>query len=154
MKYQSIRPRPIRPSLRIHASRVRKVLPLNLLILQGLPCTSALVTERLALFGHLINRQDGNAEAIGFIADGKLERCVDIAFLLVAADVHQVLAWAAVGEAVDEPWIRVEVEDYGLVVREDGSVFSISQSVRMVAVRDKLGLLVLVNVNAERRGVP
>ena len=64
------------------------------------------------------------------------------------------MAWAAVGEAVDEPWIRVEVEDYGLVVREDGSVFSISQSVRMVAVRDKLGLLVLVNVNAERRGVP
>jgi hypothetical protein len=153
-KCKLIRPSPIRPCLRIHAGRICKVLPFNLLILQGLPRTRALVAECLALLGDLIDCQDSNAEAIGFVADGQLERCIDIAFLLVAADVHQILAWAAVGEAVDEPGVGVEVEDNGFIVREDSSIFSISQAVGMVAVRDELGLLVLLSASGKWEGLP
>ena len=46
----------------------------------------------------------------------------------------------------------MEVENDGFVVREDGSVFSISQAVRMVAVRDELYLLVLVKISGKWEG--
>lgn len=126
------------PYLRIHPRAIRKILPLNLLILKILPRARALVPERLALLGDLINRQDRDAEAVGLVADGELERRVDVALLLVAADVHEVLAWATIGQTVDEPGVGVEVEDDGFVVGKDGGVLGVGEAVRVVTVRDEL----------------
>src|SRR4051812_44093646 len=43
-----------------------------------------------------------------------------------------VLPLSLVRKTVDEPWVRVEVEDDGLVFGEDGAVFAIRQTVRML----------------------
>jgi signal transduction histidine kinase len=50
----------------------------------------------------------GQGEAVGLVADGQLERRVDVALFLVAAHVDVVLARPPVGESVDQPGISVE----------------------------------------------
>lgn len=133
-----IRPRPVRPLLGIHASGISEVLPFNLLILQLLPRTRALVAERLAISRDTVNRQDGDAEAIRLVANSELKRRVDVALLLIAAHVHEVLARAAVGQAVDQPGVGMEVEDDRLVGCENGGVLGVREAVRMVSIRDEL----------------
>jgi len=66
------------------------------------------------------------------IADGQLERGIDVALLLVASDVDVQLSGTLVGQTMDEPWVGVEVEDDGFVICEDGFPFAIRQAVRVV----------------------
>src|SRR5271166_6376378 len=64
--------------------------------------------------GDAVDGVDGQAEAVGLVADGQLQRRVDIALLLVAAHVDVVLTRPAVSEAVDQPGVSVEVKTTGL----------------------------------------
>ena len=48
------------------------------------------------------------------------------------------LAFPLVCQTVDEPRIRVEVEDDGLVICEDGREFAIGHAMWMLAMRDQL----------------
>jgi len=52
---------------------------------------------------------------VGLIADGELQRRVDVALLFVAAHMDIVLTGPAVDEAMDQPRVSMEVEDHGLV---------------------------------------
>lgn len=47
------------------------------------------------------------------------------------------LAGTLVGETVDEPWVRVEVEDDGLVRRENGLPIPVRHAMWMVDVGNK-----------------
>ena len=85
--------------------------------------------------GHPVNRVDGQAKTVGLIADGKLQRRVDVALFLVAAHVDIVLAGPAVGEAMDQPRVSVEVEDHGLVRGENSLELTVCQTVRVFGIR-------------------
>ena len=85
-----------------------------------------------------INSIHRQAIPVGLVADGELERGVDVSLLLVASDVQVGLPGTLVRETVDEPWVRVEVEDDGLVVCERGDPFPVRQAVRVVGVVDQL----------------
>src|SRR5437870_4990809 len=52
---------------------------------------------------HSVDGVDGNTEAIGLIADGELQRRVDVALFLVAAHVDVALAGSAIGEPMNKP---------------------------------------------------
>src|SRR5437879_5499053 len=60
-----------------------------------------------------------NAEAIGLITDGEFQRRVDIALFLISTDVDVVLAGSAVGQPMNQPRVSMEVENHGLIWRED-----------------------------------
>jgi hypothetical protein len=111
------------------------ILSSDALLDELLPSTRAAVAK---LVLHVVNRQDSEGEAVGLVADGELERGVDVALLLVAADVQQLLARAVVSEAVHEPRVGVESEDDGPVVGEERGVLGVRQAVRVVAVGDQL----------------
>src|SRR5271165_415891 len=53
--------------------------------------------------GDPVDGVNGQGEAVGLVADGQLQRRVDVAVLLVAAHVDVVLARPPVGESVDQP---------------------------------------------------
>ena len=55
------------------------------------------------------------AEAVNLVANRQVERSVDVAFLLVAANVQVLVIGAPVSQPVDQPGIAVEVEDDRLV---------------------------------------
>ena len=82
---------------------------------------------------HAVDDVDCEVEAVGLVQDRELQRCVDIALLLVAADVHIVVIGTAIGELVDERRVGVEVEDHRLVEREERVEFAVGQAVRMLA---------------------
>ena len=70
--------------------------------------------------GHLqcrnaVDHVDGQAEAVDLVLDRQFQRRVDAAFFLVAAHVEVLVVGAAVGQAVDQPGVAVEVEDDRLV---------------------------------------
>ena len=69
-----------------------------------------------------INRIHRQTIPVRLIPDRQLERGVDVALLLVAADVEVEAAGTLVGQAVDEEGVGVEVEDDGAVGGEDGAV--------------------------------
>jgi len=92
------------------------------------------VPADLLELGYAINGVDREAESIGLVVDGQFHRSVDIALLFVAAHM-QILVFAAVGQAVDEPRITVEVENDGLVGGEQRIEIRIRQTVRMLAAR-------------------
>jgi hypothetical protein len=71
----------------------------------------------------VINGVESKAEAVGAVTEGQFERRVDVSLFEVAGDVQVVLALAAVGQTAEELGIRVEVEDDGLVIGKEGSVF-------------------------------
>src|SRR5215831_3814122 len=81
----------------IHAELVGVLFTRDLLVDEGLANAGAGYTES----GHPVDGIDGQAEAVGLIADGKLQRCVDISLFLVAAHVDIALTGPAVGEAMD-----------------------------------------------------
>lgn len=93
---------------------IRLRLGRNLHIQQLLPHTTSLVMQ----CWDSINGIHRQREPVSLVADGKLKRGIDVALLLVASDVEIELAGSLVGETVDEPWIGMEVEDNGTVLRE------------------------------------
>ena len=68
--------------------------------------------------GHAIDDVDDQMEARRLVEHRQLERRVDVALLPVAVHVQVLVALEAVDELVNEPRIAVEVEDDGLVRRE------------------------------------
>jgi hypothetical protein len=90
-------PFPIRDLGTIHAEFVGVLFTRDLLVDEVLANAGAGDAETR----HPVNRIDGQAEAIGLIPDGQLQRRVDVALFLVAAHMDVVLTWPAVGEAVD-----------------------------------------------------
>jgi len=89
------------------------------------PCSHALA---------VVDREDCETEPVRLVSDCKLQRGVNVALLLVAANVHGVLSRTTVGETVNEPGVQVKVEHYWLVVGEDGFVFSVCETMRMVPI--------------------
>ena len=85
----------------------------DLLVEEGLASACACDAESR----HPVDRIYGQAKTISLIADGKFQRRVDVALFLVAAHVNVVLARPAVGEAMDQPRVSMEVEDHGFVRR-------------------------------------
>src|SRR5208283_3405482 len=74
-------------------------------------------------------------EAIDLIVNCQLKRCVDIAVLLVSSHMHVGMVCAAVGKAVNQPGIAVEIKDYGLVDSKQTVEVSVTHTVRMFAIR-------------------
>ena len=103
-------PFPIRDLWRIYTELVGMLFTRDLLVEQSLAHAGAGDTET----GHPVDGVDGQAEAIGLIADGEFQRRVDVTLLLVAAHVNIVLAWPTVGEAMDQPRVTVKVKDHRL----------------------------------------
>ena len=77
------------------------VLANDLLVAQILTNTGSCDVET----GHPVDGVNGQAEAVRLVANGKLERRVDVAPLLVSADMDVVLVGPAVSEPVDQPRI-------------------------------------------------
>jgi len=88
----------------------------DLLVAQGFSNTGSGDAET----GHSVDGVNGQAEAVGLVANGQFQRRVDVALLLVASHVDVALARPAVSEPVDQPRIGVEVEDYRFVRSEEG----------------------------------
>jgi len=80
----------------------------------------------------------GQTEAIDFIFDGQLQRRVDVALFLVAADVHVAVVRAAVRQSVDQPGIAVKIEDDRFVDSKQLIKISIGQAVGVLSVRLQL----------------
>src|SRR6516165_10630316 len=99
------RPLPIRDLRRIYAELVGVILTCDLLVEQGL----ASARPGHAETRHAVDRVYSQAESIGLVLNGELQRCVDVALLLVAAHVNVVLMRPVVGEPVDQPGVGVEV---------------------------------------------
>lgn len=137
--FLAIGPPPVSPFGGVGAFGISVILALELLILELLPRSGSLVAKCLAI----INRQHRKSKTIHLVPNGKLEWSVNVTLLLVASDVHQVLARATVGETVDEPGVRVEVEHDGLVVCEDGLVLAVGETMRMIAVGNDCAVLVI-----------
>jgi hypothetical protein len=102
---------------------------------QLLPSTRATVAE---LVLHVVDSQDSEGEAVSLVADGELERRVDVSLLLVTTDVQQLLARTVVCETVYKPGVGVESEDDGPVIGEERGVLGVRQAMRVVAVGDQL----------------
>ena len=101
------------------------------LVHEGFAHASAGDTET----GHPVDGVDGQAEAIGVIADGEFQRRVDVALLFVAAHMDTVLAGPAVGQAVDQPRLTVKVKDHGLVRCKNGLELTVRHTVRVLSMR-------------------
>src|SRR5262245_35417089 len=84
-----------------------------------------------------INDVHRNGEAINLIANGQIERSVDVAFFLIAADVQVLVIGAPISEPVNQPRVTVKVEDDGFVLGEQSIEVAIGQAVRMLARRGK-----------------
>jgi len=68
------------------------------------------MTANLLQFRYAIDRIDGKSEAIGLVADRQFQWRVDVALLLVAANVQSPVL-SAVRQTVNQPWISMEIED-------------------------------------------
>jgi hypothetical protein len=129
-----VRPSPLPDLQRINPILIRTSLHLQLLIQQLLPHPRRLIMQAR----DPINRIHRQTIPVRLIPDRQLERGVDVALLLVAANVQVEAAGPLVGQAVDEEGVGVEVEDDGAVGGEDGAVFAIREAVGMVDVGDEL----------------
>src|SRR5580700_747014 len=121
------RPLPIRDVRRIHAELPCVVFTCDLLVEQRLAGARPGNAEPR----HTVDCVDGEAEAVGLIANRQFQRRVDVALLLIAAHVYVVLVRPVVSEPVDEPWVSVEIVDNRLVRREEGLELAVCQPVRM-----------------------
>ena len=131
----SIRPSEALKLWRIHASLICCIRAPQPLANQELPHASSFVAKHIL---EVVDCDDGEREPIGFVPDRKFEGCVNVALLLVASDMHELLAFALVRQTVHEPWVGVEVEDDGPVVGEDCVVLGGCQAVRVIAIRHQL----------------
>src|SRR5208337_5665398 len=69
---------------------------------------------------HAIDHVSGQAVAVDLVFNGQLHRRVDVALLLVSADVHALVVFAAIGQPVNQPGIAMEVEDDRLINGKQG----------------------------------
>src|SRR6478736_5735244 len=111
-----------------------------MLLASDLPVEKSLASARACYTetGHAVNRVYGQAKTVGLIADGEFQRCVDVALFLVASHMDVVLAGPAVGESMDQPRVRVEVEDHGLVRCENRLELAVCQSMWVLRIRHQL----------------
>jgi hypothetical protein len=93
MKNRLERPLPIADFRRIHAKLPGVMLTCDLLVEQSLASARSGDVETR----HAVDRVDGEAEAVGLIANGQFQRRVYIALLLIAAHVYVVLMRPVVG---------------------------------------------------------
>jgi len=110
-----VRPSPSSDVSWINTVLIRLRLGRNLHIQQLLSDAAGLVVQ----CRDSVNGVHCQRESISLVANSQLERSVDITLLLVASNVEVELAGSLVGQSVDEPWVGVEVEDDGAVLRED-----------------------------------
>src|SRR5271166_5293436 len=128
------RPLPVGDVQRVHAKFVRVARAIPLLVQQSLANTG----PSGAQVASPIDRVGGKAETVGLVANGQFQWRVDVALLLVAAHVNIVLSGTAVGEAVYQPRIGVEIEDHRLMLGKQGCELAVRQPVRMLRVRHQL----------------
>ena len=102
-------PLPLGDVLSIHAELESVIQAADLLIEQGFSNTRPCLPET----GYPVNGVNGQAEAVCLVADSQLQGRIDVSLFLVAAHMNVMLPWPAVGQPVDQPWVRVEVEDHG-----------------------------------------
>ena len=79
-----------------------------------------------------VNRIYRQSKAVHLVQDGKLHRRIDVALLLIAADVQIVVICPPIGEPMNKPWIGMEIENDVLVGGEQCVEFAIGQPVRML----------------------
>ncbi len=65
--------------------------------------------------GNPVDDVNREVETIDLVLDGELQRRIDIAVLLVAADMEVLMIGPAVGEFVNQPGVTVEIENDRLV---------------------------------------
>src|SRR3984893_8983867 len=95
------------------------------------------VLEVIAAAGELWQAVDDvldKGEAVHIVQYRHIEGGRDRAFLLVSAHMQVHVVLAAVCEAMDEPWIPVEGEDDGFVLREERIEVGVAQPMRMLSV--------------------
>src|SRR4029077_5967701 len=97
-----------------------------------------MVEQRLADGGsldlearHSVDSVNCKTEAISFVLDSQLQWCIDVPLLLVATHMDVVLTGSAICKPVNQPWIRMEVEDDWLVRCENSFELTILQTMRM-----------------------
>src|SRR5208337_1429672 len=129
------RPLPIGDFERVDAELVRVTPACDLLVEQGLASARPSGAET----HHAVDRVDGEAETVGLVPDRQFQWGINVAMLLVAAHVNVVLGRPAVSEAVDQPRIAMEVEDYRLVRGEKSFELAVRQTVLMLGVRHQFG---------------
>lgn len=93
-----------------------------------LPHTRSLIDQ----FRNKINRINRKTIPIRAIAHSQFEWGIDVALLPVTPHMQVLLSRSLIGQAVDEPGVRVEVENDGLVIRKDSLPLSIGHTVRVV----------------------
>src|SRR5260370_16504361 len=104
-------PLPIRDVQRIHAELPGVVFTCDLLVEQRLAGARPGNAEPR----HTVDCVDGQAEAVGLVANGQLQRRIDVALLLVAAHVNVVVMRPVLGEPVYLPGVGVDIEDNRLL---------------------------------------
>lgn len=80
---------------------------------------------------HTSDRIHGQTEAINFVLDGQFQRRINVALLLVAADVQVLMVCAAVRQPVDEPRVSVEIENDRFIDGEQSVKIPVRHAVRM-----------------------
>lgn len=105
------------------------VLRLDLLVEHSLTGRSTLVTQTR----NAVNCVDSKAVAISAVADSQLEWSVDVALFPIATDHKILLALSAICQAVNQPGVRVEVEDARNIIREYCLPLVRLQTVRVLA---------------------
>lgn len=83
--------------------------------------------------GHLVDGLHGETESIGLVLDGEFERGVDVSLFPVSTDVDVAGPVSPVGESVNEPGVRVEVDNDGLVSGEDAVKLLVRQACRAIS---------------------
>ena len=86
----------------------------------------------VAQLRHAIDHVDDEMEARGLVQHRQLQRRVDIALFLVAADVQVLVSLEAIRKPVNQPRIAVEVEDDRLVGGEQAVELALGRPVRML----------------------
>ena len=74
-------------------------------------------------------------EAVDFVENRQLKRCIDVSPLHVAAYVRVVVVTAAVSQPIDHPGIGVEIKNDRLIEREQAVKIAIGQAMWMIRSR-------------------
>jgi hypothetical protein len=95
-------PSPVNIIIRILTSLICVVHSMSTCVEQVLASRRTLVAKNRL---ETVNSQDSQTVAIGLVADGKFERGINVALLLVTAHAHQLLTLTLVGHSVDQPGV-------------------------------------------------
>ena len=136
---------PIRAKLSERPLPVRDVWPIRAKLPGVVFTRDLLVEQRLArarsadlVTRHAVDRIDGQAEAVGLIANSELQRRVDVALFFVAAHVDMALMRAVIGQPVDQPRIGMKVENDRPIRSKERLELAVCQTVRVLCIRDQL----------------